>query len=63
MWLHKYVYKYKDNTIGIKLKDLYNNGIIKNEDDFKEELEKWKEYESFNMVNNVGKLIDKAMLS
>lgn len=40
MWLHKYVYKYKDNTIGIKLKDLYDNGIIKSEDNFKEELEK-----------------------
>lgn len=40
MWLHKYVYKYKDNTIGIKLKNLYDNGIIKSEDNFKEELEK-----------------------
>ena len=40
MWLHKYVYKYKDNTIGIKLKDLYDNGVIKSEDNFKEELEK-----------------------
>ena len=40
MWLHKYVYKYKDNMIGIKLKDLYDKGIIQNEDDFKEELEK-----------------------
>ena len=40
MWLHKYVYKYKDNAIGIKLKDLYDNGIIKSEDNFKEELEK-----------------------
>ncbi|WP_394903448.1 nucleotidyltransferase family protein [Clostridium butyricum] len=40
MWLHKYVYKYKDNMIGIKLKDLYDKGVIQNEDDFKEELEK-----------------------
>lgn len=40
MWLHKYVYKYKDNTIGIKLKELYDKGIILNEDAFKEELEK-----------------------
>lgn len=40
MWLHKYVYKYKDNTIGIKLKELYDRGIIMNEEDFKEELEK-----------------------
>lgn len=40
MWLHKYVYKYKDNIIGIKLKDLYDRGIIQTEDDFKEELEK-----------------------
>lgn len=40
MWLHKYVYKYKDNSIGIKLKDLYDNGIIKNEDNFKEELDR-----------------------
>ena len=40
MWLHKYVYKYKDNMIGIKLKGLYDRGIIQNEDDFKEELKK-----------------------
>lgn len=40
MWLHKYVYKYKDNMIGIKLKNLYDKGIIQNEDDFKEELKK-----------------------
>lgn len=40
MWLHKYVYKYIDNSIGIKLKELYDNGIIKNEEDFKEELKK-----------------------
>ncbi|MBY6988621.1 hypothetical protein HYH98_19180 [Clostridium botulinum] len=30
----------KDNMIGIKLKDLYDKGIIQNEDDFKEELKK-----------------------
>lgn len=40
MWLHKYVYKYKDNIIGIKLKALYDKGIIMNEEDFKEEFEK-----------------------
>ena len=40
MWLHKYVYKYKDNMIGCKLRDLYDKGIIQNEDDFKEELKK-----------------------
>lgn len=40
MWLHKYVYKYKDNTIGIKLKELYDNVVINNEEDFKEALEK-----------------------
>ncbi|MGL5414152.1 MAG: hypothetical protein ACRDAU_00645 [Clostridium sp.] len=38
MWLHKYIYKYKDNMIGIKLRDLYDKEIIQNEDDFKEEL-------------------------
>jgi hypothetical protein len=40
MWLHKYVYKYEDNKIGIKLKELYDKGIIKNEEEFKEALEK-----------------------
>lgn len=40
MWLHKYVYKYKDNMIGVKLKELYDKEIIQNEDDFKEELKK-----------------------
>ena len=38
MWLHKYVYKYKDNEIGIKLKELYDENIINNEEEFKEEL-------------------------
>lgn len=40
MWLHKYVYKYKDNTIGIKLKESYDKGLINSEENFKEELEK-----------------------
>lgn len=40
MWLHKYVYKYKDTNIGIKLKELYDKGIINNEEEFKEALEK-----------------------
>ncbi|MBU3131950.1 hypothetical protein KPL40_05750 [Clostridium gasigenes] len=38
MWLYKYVYKYKDNKIGIKLKELYDENIINNEDEFKEAL-------------------------
>lgn len=40
MWLHKYIYKYEDNSIGIKLKELYEKNIIKNEEDFREELDK-----------------------
>lgn len=40
MWLHKYVYKYKDNSVGIKLRELYDNYVIVSEDDFKEELDK-----------------------
>lgn len=38
MWLHKYVYKYKDNNIGIKLRKNYDNNRIKNEHEFKEEI-------------------------
>lgn len=37
MWLHKYVYKYKDNKIGIILRELYDRNIINSEDEFKEE--------------------------
>lgn len=33
-WLHTYVYKYKDNVIGIKLKEFYDNNLITNEKDF-----------------------------
>ncbi|WP_255993383.1 hypothetical protein [Clostridium perfringens] len=40
MWLHKYVYKYKDNSIGIKLRKLYDKNIIMTEEDFKEEFNK-----------------------
>lgn len=40
MWLHKYVYKYKDASIGVKLRELYDNHLILSEDDFKEELDK-----------------------
>lgn len=36
---HKYVYKYKENYIGIRLRDMYENGNIKNENEFKEALE------------------------
>ena len=37
-WLHDYVYKYHNNEYGIKLKELYDKGIIKNENDFRREL-------------------------
>lgn len=40
MWLHKYVYKYKDNSIGIKLRELYDKNIIMTEEYFKEEFNK-----------------------
>lgn len=40
MWLHKYVYKYEDNKIGLELKSLYDKSIIDSEDDFKEALER-----------------------
>ncbi|MBI5978291.1 hypothetical protein [Clostridium perfringens] len=40
MWLHKYVYKHKDNSIGIKLRELYDKNIIMTEEDFKEEFNK-----------------------
>ncbi|MGL5868433.1 MAG: hypothetical protein ACRC1T_03555 [Clostridium chrysemydis] len=40
MWLHKYVYKYEDNKIGLELKSLYDKSIIESEDDFKEALER-----------------------
>lgn len=40
MRLHKYVYKYKDNSIGIKLRELYDKNIIMTEEDFKEEFNK-----------------------
>lgn len=37
-WLHDYVYKYHNNEYGIRLKELYDKGIIKNENDFRREL-------------------------
>ena len=40
-WLHIFVYKYvDDNSIGAKLKELYDAGIIVNETDFREEMRK-----------------------
>ena len=39
-WLHEYVYKeYKDNSIGKRLREMYENGLIKNIEEFKEKLE------------------------
>ena len=36
-WLHKYIYKKKfDNNIGLRLRIMYENAKIQNEDDFKE---------------------------
>lgn len=38
-WLHVYLYKYtSDNTIGIKLKTLYDANIIQSKEDFRKEL-------------------------
>ena len=37
-WLHDFVYKYHNNEIGIKLRDLYDKNIIVNENDFRREL-------------------------
>lgn len=40
-WLHIYIYKYiPDPTIGMRLRRLYENGIIVNEAQFREELKK-----------------------
>ncbi len=34
IWSHKYTYKYKNNKIGLKLLEKYNNGEIQSENDF-----------------------------
>lgn len=40
-WLHIYLYKYvKDNKIGIKLREMYDNGIITTQQQFREEMNK-----------------------
>lgn len=40
-WLHIFLYKYiKDNTIGVRLRILYEQGYIINEDDFRREMKK-----------------------
>lgn len=38
-WMHLYTYKYlTDNEIGCKLRQMYEDEIIKTEDDFRKEL-------------------------
>ena len=40
-WIHIFLYKYiSDNTIGVRLRELYDNGIIKSEEDFRKEMRK-----------------------
>ncbi len=40
-WLHIYLYKYvNDNSIGQKLKELYDDGTIQTEEDFRKEMRK-----------------------
>lgn len=40
-WLHKYIYKKKyDNVIGCTLRNEYENGKIKTENEFKEVLDR-----------------------
>lgn len=40
-WLHIFLYKYvSDNSIGVKLKSLYDNGVIVSEEDFRKEMQK-----------------------
>lgn len=39
-WLHKYVYKYKSSEIGIRLKVLYDSGVILDENEFLKEMER-----------------------
>lgn len=40
-WLHIFLYKYvSDNSVGVKLKKLYDNNLIVSEVDFKKEMQK-----------------------
>ena len=40
-WLHIYVYKYiTDSSVGSKLRRMYEDGLIKNESQFREEIQK-----------------------
>ena len=40
-WLHIYLYKYvSDNSIGVKLRELYDENIINNEEEFRKEMKK-----------------------
>lgn len=39
-WLHIFLYKYaSDNLIGVRLRQLYDNGIINTEEDFRKEMQ------------------------
>ena len=39
-WLHIFLYKYvSDNLIGVRLRRLYDNGIINTEEDFRKEMQ------------------------
>ncbi|MHB9924639.1 hypothetical protein FCV38_02560 [Clostridium sporogenes] len=44
IWLHTYVYKYKDNDIGVKLRKMYDSDKINDKKDF----ERCLEYVLFN---------------
>ena len=39
-WLHRYVYKYKNDNIGRGLREVYDKGLIKDLDNFREELDR-----------------------
>lgn len=40
-WLHIFLYKYvSDNSIGVQLRNLYDNGVIVSEEDFRKEMQK-----------------------
>ena len=36
LWLHDWIYKYRDPELGVKLRELYDDRIIQNKDDFRE---------------------------
>ena len=41
-WLHDYLYKYvKDNEVGIKLRSMYEQGLIATKQQFREEMQKY----------------------